>query len=613
MTKKRSGSRRLRAQRVLAAVAACCLVAAGCGNATSPSAVPAKHAVLVSGGTATFAESPGTPPSYIFPLDALQYFSISNIEQFQNLMWRPLYWFGKGSDVELNAGLSLAEPPVYSQGNRVVTIRLKSFRWSDGAAVTSRDVTFWINLLRANEADWGEYAPGYFPDDVKSVTAEGDRTVVLRLTGPVNPAWFSFNELSQITPLPQHAWDRTSAGGPVSDYDRTPAKAKAVYRYLDGQSKILSTYATNPLWQVVDGPWKLSKFSADGYAAFVPNGAYSGDKPRLAQFVEEPFSSDTAEYNDLRSGKLTYGYVPLSDISQKALLQSEGYSTDPWYLWSMNIIPMNFNNPTEGPLFRQLYVRQAMQRLINEPQLRSAILNGYGITDNGPVPNGPSTQFVDQTVKAAPLAYSPAKASALLAAHGWKKGSDGVAECAAPGDGAADCGPGVKAGQRLELSLLYASGLSSVNQEMQALKSSLSQAGIDLRLTSEPTSDIFATAVPCTSTQTSCKWGMAYWGNGWEFAPDNYPTGEVAFSSGAVGNYGSYSNTRMDSLVKATTTEPGAAPLDVWQDYTAEQLPMLFMPVSPYQVSAISSKLVGAIPEPTDGLAITPELWSLSR
>jgi hypothetical protein len=35
--------------------------------------------------------------------------------------------------------------------------------------------------------------------------------------------------------------------------------------------------------------------------------------------------------------------------------------------------------------------------------------------------------------------------------------------------------------------------------------------------------------------------------------------------------------------------------------------------VAPVQVSAISTKLIGATPQPTDGLARAPELWSLGE
>ena len=31
-----------------------------------------------------------------------------------------------------------------------------------------------------------------------------------------------------------------------------------VLSYLESQAKDLKTYATNPLWQTVDGPWKLT-------------------------------------------------------------------------------------------------------------------------------------------------------------------------------------------------------------------------------------------------------------------------------------------------------------------------------------------------------------------
>jgi peptide/nickel transport system substrate-binding protein len=119
--------------------------------------------------------------------------------------------------------------------------------------------------------------------------------------------------------------------------------------------------------------------------------------------------------------------------------------------------------------------------------------------------------------------------------------------------------------------------------------------------------------VPCKAGQPSCKWQMAYWGNGWEFSPDNYPSGEVAFSTGAVGNFGSYSDQQMDQLVKATTTSPGTSAFFRWEAYTAQQVPMLFMPLMPYQVSAISTRLHGAVPQPADGLSLTPESWYFTR
>ena len=134
-----------------------------------------------------------------------------------------------------------------------------------------------------------------------------------------SPTWFQYNELSQITPMPA-AWDRTASG--PSNCDTTVSDCAAVYNYLAGQAKDLTTYATSPIWGVVDGPWKLSAFNADGHITFVPNKSYSGPvKPKLAAFQEVPFTTDAAEYDVLQSPnsstKIDVGYLPQQDAPAK--------------------------------------------------------------------------------------------------------------------------------------------------------------------------------------------------------------------------------------------------------------------------------------------------------
>src|ERR1700683_2667379 len=132
------------------------------------------------------------------------------------------------------------------------------------------------------------------------------------------PTWFTYDQLSQITPLPAQTMDKTSASGKVGSNDMTTAGAKAVFAFLTAQSKDVDSYGSNPLWQVVDGPWKLVSYQTDGYAKFAANRAYAGpSKPKLSYFVELPFTSDTSELNVLRSGTtLDYGSLPTEDASQ---------------------------------------------------------------------------------------------------------------------------------------------------------------------------------------------------------------------------------------------------------------------------------------------------------
>jgi peptide/nickel transport system substrate-binding protein len=291
--------------------------------------------------TATWAEPPQAPPNYIFPFMSLAFFSVYNSEQFQYLMYRPLYWFGDGATPNLNLPLSLAAAPTYNNTANTVTVDLNNYKWSNGETVTAENVMFWMNMLHAEKANWAGYSAGAIPDDVKSIVINNPEQLTFTLTAPVNNYWFTYNELSQITPMP-NAWDITAKGGApnsggcaAAPYGTADAQCKAVYTFLSKQAgydpsnpkaanNSLSTYATNPIWQVVDGPWKLSHFDAEGNVTFVPNPTYSGPvKPTLTKFIELPFTSDSAEFNALVGGKVNVGYLPTQDITK-------GTTTSSW-------------------------------------------------------------------------------------------------------------------------------------------------------------------------------------------------------------------------------------------------------------------------------------------
>ena len=78
-------------------MAAIAVTAAACSSGTSGTSNQpgTTGGTPVSGGTAVFALPPSTQPNYIFPFVSSSYFSVTNAETFQYLMYRPLYWFGK--------------------------------------------------------------------------------------------------------------------------------------------------------------------------------------------------------------------------------------------------------------------------------------------------------------------------------------------------------------------------------------------------------------------------------------------------------------------------------------------------------------------------------------
>ena len=65
-------------------------------------------------------------------------------------MWRPLYWTVNGTVPEIEPSMSIANPPVYSNGNKTVTISMKSnYKWSNGQPITANDLLFAIDLIKA--------------------------------------------------------------------------------------------------------------------------------------------------------------------------------------------------------------------------------------------------------------------------------------------------------------------------------------------------------------------------------------------------------------------------------------------------------------------------------
>jgi peptide/nickel transport system substrate-binding protein len=603
-------------KRLAPGLAALALVAAACSSNGSGGGVgdpPGKAANM-----ATFALPPNTVPNWIWPFTPIGNFSVVNAANFQYLLYRPLYWFGdQNGGPAINPELSVGNLPTYSADGKTVTVTLKPYTWSNGEKVTATNVIFWINMEKAQKSDYAGYVPGQFPDNVVSATAKDDSTVVLKLDRAYSQQWFTYNQLGQITPMP-NAWDVTAAGSPGT-CSQSVSGCAAVFKYLTAQAKDLPHYATSPVWQVVDGPWRLETFNADGHLSFVPNPKYTGPvKATLSKFVEAPFTTDAAEFNVLRSGQtIDVGYLPTTDVT-KAKDPGTGpdkagdnplssrYTLAPQFLYGINYFPLNFNNPTVGPIFKQLYFRQALQSTVDQEGIIKAAAKGYGIPTTGPVPSYPDSPLVSDLEKTNPYPFDLTKAKDLLTSHGWNVAPGGTSTCAQPGTGPTQCGEGIAAGAKLSFRLPYASGMATVDTAMQSMKSNAAKVGIQLELSTAPFNTIIGTATPCSGPK--CTWEMGNWGGGWVFAPDYYPTGESIFGTGAASNSGSYSSKATDALIHATNIQSGTAPMIAYQDALAKDLPVIWQPNYTYSLTEIANGLQGATVQ-NPFANITPESW----
>jgi peptide/nickel transport system substrate-binding protein len=584
----------------------------------------------IKGGTITFAEAPSSPPNYIFPMYAPQYCGTPNNDQLDFMLYRPLYWYGNNYDPTVDYNDSIGKQPQFSNGGKTVTVHLNHYKWSDGEQVSARDLVFWMNVLKANPAsEWCGYIPGKFPDNVTSYKAVNPTTFQLTFNKAYNPTWVLYNELSQLTPMPL-AWDKTSAAGATPSPnatnapDLTKSGAAAVYKYLDAQGLKISNWAQSPLWSVVDGPWKVSATTTNGEVTFVPNRAYSGPvKPSVAKFIEIPFTSESALADEMKSqgpSGLNVSYLPAQYAPLTNQYKSLGYDVNMAASYSINYFPLNFNNPTLGPVFRQLYFRQAFQHLVDQNGWIKSFLHGTAVPTYGPVPQLPPSQLLPGVASSQnPYAFSVSAAAALLKDHGWHVVPGGQTTCAKPGSGSDECGAGVKKGQAIAFNLDYLSDVVVVQQEMEDLQSQASKVGIKITLTTHPFDDVYSAAVHCTASQPKCKWTSENWGAGWIYGPDYYPSGEDLFQTGAVANYSNYSDKTMDKLVQQTVVGPPSgerAAMAKFVKYTETQLPVVFEPTSigtfGSSAGTLVDKKIGGYTANALGW-LSPENWYLTK
>jgi peptide/nickel transport system substrate-binding protein len=592
--------RRLTTRRVLrgaGTMLAVSLVLAACGSSSSSPSSTAKK-----GGSIYFAEGPGASPNYIFPYLGCADFSVSNLNQFQFLMYRPVYWFGLGASTAVQYPLSTAKAPVFSDGNKTITIDMKGWKFSDGESVNAESVMFFLNLYRADPTSYCGYNKGYgIPDQLASASGSGN-TVVLQFKQAVSPNWILYNYLSELSPMPE-AWDKTSASAAAGSGGcaagvwgaaSTDTSCKAVEKFLDAQADSTSTY-TDSMWQTVDGPWKLTSFDTIGDATFVPNTKYSGpQKPYVDAVYLRSYTTTSGEESDLYANKLTIGFVDpsvlpglatsLTKVGPNVPILSGKYKLLTGTPWSTNYAPLNLSpSDPKAPELKQLYIRQALQEAINQVGVIRSVDKGYGVETCSPIPpNTPSA--ISATIPCA-YQYNLTTAKALLTSHGWTIKS-GVQTCVRAGSSSTECGAGITAGSTLNFAFIWASGIPSLDQTLNAEISAWQSIGITFTHTTGSFDNVVA---QCSGHSFQ----LCMWGAGWIYAPDYYPSGEALFVPGASSNFGEYNDPNLTALVKQSISQDVS--LTAFGKYAATQLPVLWEP-NPTATAEYSVKLKGVLP-----------------
>ncbi|GGN78850.1 ABC transporter substrate-binding protein [Streptomyces albiflavescens] len=568
-----------------AVVSAGTLLLAGCSGTSGTSSA--------SRDSINYALPANFTPNWILPIGTAAHLNTNNISIAASLWERLVAYDGSTGEVAWNKKASIATAADFASDGKSVKITLGDRSWSDGKPITSRDVEFWFNLIKANKAQWAGYTPGKSPDNWTSFKTVDDRHFTITFDKAYNSQWMLANELSEITPLPQHAWDRTGASATVSDADRTAAGAKKVWAYLNTAAKNISGYEKDTLWKTISGPYAVKSFSTSGKVVLAANKKYDGgEKANIATVNLLPFTTADAEKNALRSGGVDYGYIEATDLDQKDRFTAQGYTVKPWSGWAITYMPYNFNNPSMGAVFKQLYARQAVQKSIDQAGLSKVIFNGTAVPGYGPIPQGQSSDFLSPAQKDNPYPFSTSAAKTLLSSHGWTE-QGGMMVCTDSGTGTDQCGAGVAKGTKFHMQVLSQSGSTVTDNMMSAIQSSLEKTGIKFSIKTAPVNSVLSQTPPCTANQSICKWQLSFFGTAGSWYFSAFPTGDSLFQSKGGSNFGSYSNSEVDKLITASTTSNSPQAVRDYSAAVAKDLPVIWLPEPDYQISVVKNGLGG--------------------
>jgi len=567
----------------------------------------------VSGGVITQGQLTGQTPTYIFPLVSGSNVTTGTLS-FNTQMYMPLFAGPLGARPQVSYGLSAASAaPTFSNGDKTVTIKLKpGLKWSDGKPIVANDVVFWFDLVKAavkeSPANWAQYTPGLLPDNVTSVTTQGTDTVVFQLNKAWNPGFFLNNNLQDTNggayPLPSTDWNVASSGGShITDWATNPADAKKIYDYLNKAGGSVATFASNPLWQVVSGPFKLKSFSATNSSyVLVPNPNYGGTPKSQANEVDvNTYTGFTAELNAIMSGALDIGVgIDPSQLPQAASLKQQGIDIFGGPGWGWFGAQYNFKDTTNhfDKIIAQPYARQALSYLTDQPGIIKGVYKDAAVPAYGPVPSAPTSPYAPSNATTAPYPYNPSKAVSLLKSHGWKVVPGGQTTCQTAGNGGNTCGPGIPAGT--PFTFVWANQPESVEStgplESEVVASEAKQAaGINIQLQTKTFNFLtsnYNNANPAAAKYTN-DWGVNNYGG---IFTDYYPTAAGIWNPGGGLNIGGVNDPMGNALIDASEHSADVNAAKTEAAYWTQNPPVLFMPTRDYLL-AVNSKKVGSQPD----------------
>lgn len=346
---------------VIGAVAAAAgLLATGCGSGGDPAGK--------TGGTFTYAI--GDEPETLNP--ALQ---DEHTDPVTEMVFRGL----TRHDAQNKVVPGLAESWRVSKDEKEYTFTLrKGLTWQDGKPLTSADVRFTLDAVKAAGAD-APLSRNF--SAVKSVETPDPLTARITLSKPFAPLL----DAVAMGLLPEHA--------------------------LKGKKLTDGGFGQHP---VGAGPYRLAAYKPGQYSELVPFDGYYEGRPKLPKIVIKYVSDDTARLIQLKNGEVDGALVQPQQVSK--VKGQDGLRVETYPTADYRALMFNFKKP----VFADRNVRIAMNYAVDREAIVKSVLLGQGSPATGPLDESPYKSG------AAPFTHDPAKTDELMKKAGYARNGQGL-------------------------------------------------------------------------------------------------------------------------------------------------------------------------------------------
>jgi len=349
----------------------------------------------------------------------------------------------------------LASSYTYSSDLTQLTFVIRpGVKWNDGQALTSADVVFTFNLMKAHPAlDQNGVMPL-----IKSVSAPDSSTVLFTLQHADSTALFRIGD--QVFIVPQHVWANISGD---------PAKF---------------ANDSNP---VGTGPYTLSHYDPN-LVTYQRNPNYWGTKPQVQTIQIPSIKDNTTAITDMIQGKLDWMGTGWNPDYDPLYTQKDPQHNRTFFAASNTV--MLYLNLQKAP-FNNLLVRKAISAAINRDQLPQGVAQYAKVANPTGVIVPTLNDWISPQYASMPFQYSANQADSYLQQAGFTKGSDGFYQ---------------KGGKDFTMSVDVVNGWSDWDQDVQFIVNDLKAAGINASVNSESGYNPYYAAISTGNYDAAISW-----------------------------------------------------------------------------------------------------------